>query len=214
MPSNLFSQPCLFVAGAAEEAAVPPPSWPEVAFSGRSNVGKSSLLNALVNRKNLARVSQEPGRTRQINFFLLGGSDEPRRRNSVSPSSPHLLLADLPGYGYAKASRKEAKNWTELTRRYIRGRSTLRRVCVLMDARREATKDDEAWMELLDEAAVAFEIVLTKADAVKPIELAARIATAEKLAASHPAALRAVIATSSAKGTGIDTLRQTLAELC
>lgn len=194
----MFAKACDFVAGATSIDSLPVPSVPEVAFAGRSNVGKSSLLNALTGRKALARTSQNPGRTRQLNFFLL---DE------------KLMLVDLPGYGYAKASKKEIKTWTTLTRQYLCGRAQLRRACLLLDARRDLTEADREWMQMLDEAAVPYQLVLTKCDKLSPNELEARINVTKEAAASHGAAMPEIIATSSERKTGIDTLRLALAAL-
>ena len=169
---------------------------PEVAFAGRSNVGKSSLLNALVGRDNLARVSNTPGRTQQINFFDLGG---------------RLRLVDLPGYGYAAAPETMVKAWTRLADRFLRGRAGLRRVLLLIDARRGLMKTDRAVMTGLDERAVSYLIVLTKADQLKPAALAALEADLVAEAARHVAAFPAVIATSARTGLGLPELR---AHLC
>ncbi len=194
---KLFAQPSNFVTEVPKIDVLPPDSLPEVAFAGRSNVGKSSLVNALTGRRTLARASQTPGRTRGLIFFDLGG---------------RLMLVDLPGYGYAKAPKGEIKRWTALTRAYLRGRQSLRRVALLIDARHGVKANDEAIMELLDEAAVSYQGVLTKTDKTKPPELAAVLAkTAERLA-KHPAAHPEVLATSSESGQGLPELRQALAE--
>ncbi len=169
-----------------------------VAFAGRSNVGKSSLLNALTGRRALARVSGEPGRTRQLNFFDLGG---------------RLTLVDMPGYGYASASRAVKQDWQGLMFDYLRGRATLRRVMLLLDARIEVKDADNAVMELLDRAAVTFQVVLTKADSVKPAALGRKHEEARVLARAHPAAHPDVIATSSETGLGIAELRGAIAGL-
>jgi len=194
----LFAQSCTFIAAAAEDWQFPAPSLPEVAFAGRSNVGKSSLLNALTGRTTLARTSHTPGRTRQINFFELG------RR---------LMLVDLPGYGYAKAGKSEVRRWTELTRRYLKGRPNLRRVCLLIDARHGLKENDRAVMRDLDEAAVSYQIVLTKSDKLKPDALSAvrdSVATAvAHQAAAHPDC----VATSAVSDLGIAELRADLAAL-
>ena len=195
----LFAQACQFVAGAAREEQLPLPSLPEVAFAGRSNVGKSSLVNSLTGRRTLARVSSTPGRTRQINFFDLGG---------------RLMLVDLPGYGYARAAKGEIKAWTGLMRSFLRGRHGLRRVCLLIDSRHGPKPADEDVMTLLDEAAVVFQVVLTKCD--KPGAKKAN-AMAETLArecsgrppATHPQAF----ASSARIGLGIAQLRAELATL-
>ncbi len=191
-----FLKPCVFVAGAATLDAIPADSHPEIAFWGRSNVGKSSLLNALVGQKALARHSQTPGRTRQINFFLL---DEA------------MMLVDLPGYGYAAASKKEIASWVDMTKRYLCGRASLRRLLLLIDARRGVSAVDEEHMKLLDDAAVAYQLTLTKADKLKAGELERVQQQVEAAAARHPAALKQVFCTSAEKGTGIEYLRSELA---
>ena len=177
---------------------MPDPDLPEVAFAGRSNVGKSSIINALTGRKALARVSSEPGRTKQLNFFNLGG---------------RLSLVDMPGYGYAVAAREVKEDWQGLMFEYLRGRPTLQRVIVLLDARVEIKDNDIEALKLLDKAAVLYRLVLTKADAVKPAQLAKKQAEVQALARKHAAALTDIITTSSEKGIGIDELRADLATL-
>jgi len=177
---------------------LPAPGLPEIAFAGRSNVGKSSLLNALTGRRGLARVSVTPGRTRQLNFFDLGG---------------RLWLVDMPGYGYAKASKTLKAAWQGLMFDYLRGRPTLARVCLLVDAVVGPKPIDAEAMALLDQAAVSFQIVLTKTDRLKPPALAARQAEAEALARDHTAGHPLVLATSSERGDGIPLLRAELAAL-
>lgn len=195
---RLFAGACRFVAAADDAASIPPISYPEVAFAGRSNVGKSSLLNALTGRASLARASRTPGRTRALIFFDLAA---------------RLILVDMPGYGYAKAPRTEASAWQRLMLAYLRGRPNLRRVLLLIDARRAATEADARVMALLDQAAVAFQIVLTKADTLAAAELARRAAAADRFARAHPAAHPTVIASSSREGMGIAELRAELALL-
>lgn len=195
---RLFAGTCRFAAAADNPASLPPVSYPEVAFAGRSNVGKSSLLNTLTGRTSLARVSRTPGRTRALIFFNL---------------AERLMLVDLPGYGYAKASKAEAGQWQRLILAYLGGRPNLRRVLLLIDARHPVTEADLRVMALLDQSAVAFQIVLTKADALSAGELAQRSNAADLLARAHPAAHPRVIATSSREGSGIVELRAELATL-
>lgn len=171
---------------------------PEVAFAGRSNVGKSSLLNALTGRKGLARASSTPGRTQEINFFDLGGA---------------LRLVDLPGYGYARAARKDAKKWAGVTRNFLRGRTALRRVCLLIDARHGLKEIDEEVMSLLDASAVNYQIVLTKADKEKPTALAALKDEIASRIRRRPAAHPEIAMTSAETGDGIPELRASIARL-
>ncbi len=195
---RLFAQDCRFVAGADRIEALPPIGLPEIAFAGRSNVGKSSLVNALTGRTTLARVSHTPGRTQQLNFFDLGG---------------RLTLVDMPGFGFARAAKRKIKDWTGLIERYLRGRPSLRRVCVLIDARHAAMAIDLGFMERLDAAAVSYQVVLTKCDKVDPAELAQRIAALGGELAQHVAAHPDIIVTSARAGTGIPELRAALAAL-
>ena len=195
---KLFAQECRFVTGAASLDGLPADNLPEVAFAGRSNVGKSSLINALTGRKTLARTSNTPGRTRQLNFFDLGG---------------RLMIVDLPGYGFARASKAEARAWTRLTRDYLRGRAGLRRLCLLIDARHGLKPSDLDLMAMLAETAVPYRVILTKADKLKGTDLAARRAETEQVLRSHAAAIPDVFATSASKGSGIAELRADLAAL-
>jgi len=195
---KLFASPCEFVWGTGDIESLPPQSLPEIAFVGRSNAGKSSLINALTNRKTLARVSHTPGRTREINFFKLGN---------------RLIFADLPGYGYAKASKAMAAEWQKLIFAYLRGRASLRRVLLLIDARRGVLDLDRDVMRLLDEAAVSFALVLTKSDKLTADELAASHADVGAEARKHTAAFPEIIATSALRGAGLDTLKMQLAVL-
>ena len=195
---RLFASECRFVFAAQRLVQLPPPGLPEVAFAGRSNVGKSSLLNALTGRRALARTSTRPGRTQQLNFFDLAG---------------RLMRVDMPGYGYAEAARRVKQDWQGLMFDYLRGRPTLRRVLLLLDARIEVKPADLAVMELLDRAAVTYQLVLTKSDDVTAPRLARKEAEAEALARAHPAALMTMLATSSENGAGIAELRAALAEL-
>ncbi len=194
----LFAQACRFVAGVVRVRDLPAAGLPEIAFAGRSNVGKSSLINALTGRKALARTSNTPGRTRQINFFDLGG---------------RLTLVDLPGYGYARAPKEAIRRWNALIRDYLRGRATLRRVCLLIDSRHGLKPGDEEIMALLDAAAMSYQIVLTKADKLHEAGLEACIADTAPRAAAHPACHPDIVATSAERGRGIAGLRAALATL-
>jgi GTP-binding protein len=195
---RLFAQDCRFVAGSDRIEALPPVGLPEIAFAGRSNVGKSSLVNALTGRTTLARVSHTPGRTQQLNFFELGG---------------RLMLVDMPGFGFARVAKKKIKDWTGLIERYLRGRPSLRRVCLLIDARHGAMANDRAFMERLDAAAVSYQAVMTKADQMKPAELERQILALAAELAKHAAAHPEIIATSAHAGAGIPELRAALAAL-
>jgi len=194
----LFAGDCTFLRSAADETALPDLGAAEVAFAGRSNVGKSSLLNALTGRKTLARTSNTPGRTRLLNFFSLGG---------------RLILVDLPGYGYARAPKTDIARWNALTRGYLRGRPQLRRVCLLIDARHGLKASDREVMAGLDTAAVSYQIVLTKADKLKPGPLQRMIEATEAEIAKRPAAHPHCLATSSESSAGIPELRAALATL-
>ena len=194
----LFAHEARFVMGAAKIEQLPVPDLPEVAFAGRSNVGKSSLINALVGRHGLARASTEPGRTREVNFFVL---DE------------RLRLVDLPGYGFAKVSRSTARDFQNLGRAYLRGRVNLRRVYLLIDARHGLKAPDAEALDALDGAAVSYQIVLTKADKLRPASLIAeRIAATAAAIRKRPAAYPEVLATSSSSGAGLPELRLAIAE--
>ena len=195
---KLFAGACDFVWGTGDINSLPPQSLPEIAFVGRSNAGKSSLINALTNRKTLARVSHTPGRTREINFFKLGD---------------RLMLADLPGYGYAKASKTMTAEWQKLIFSYLRGRASLRRVSLLIDARRGVLDLDKEVMCLLDEAAVSFGVVLTKIDKLSPEEIATVVAATDAEARKHTAAFPEICATSAFRGMGLDPLKVQLAAL-
>jgi GTP-binding protein len=192
----LFAAECQFFFGAQKLDQLPPLAGTEIAFAGRSNVGKSSLLNALTGRNALARVSREPGRTRQLNFFDLDG---------------RLTLVDMPGYGYARASKDIKADWQGMMFEYLRGRPTLRRVMLLLDSRIEVKQADHDVMDLLDRAAVTFQLVLTKTDGLKPPTLARKIQEAVTLARSHAAAFPRILHTSSETGDGIPALRAELA---
>ena len=195
---KLFAGPCDFIWGATTAESLPPEKLNEVAFVGRSNAGKSSLVNALTGRKSLARVSQTPGATRQINFFNL---------------ADRLMLVDLPGYGFAKRSKTEAQSWQEMIFSYLRRRGRLRRVALLIDARRGVMDSDIQVMALLDQTAVSYGLVLTKADELKPAERDSALEKAATEAARHTAALAEVQLTSALAGDGISALRTHLAAL-
>ena len=189
---KLFAGEWSFVAGAGSLASLPPMQGVEIAFAGRSNVGKSSLVNALTARRALARVSDTPGRTREINFFA-GGSN--------------LVIVDLPGYGYAKAARAKVAAWTDLIRAYLHGRSNLARVFVLIDSRHGLKEADGEILDLLDRTAVSYAIALTKTDRLKATEIDARIAETLGAIERRPAAFPAVFATSARSGAGLAELK-------
>lgn len=195
---KLFAAEARFVGEARSPELLPPPNGPEVGFAGRSNVGKSSLLNALTNRQGLARASSEPGRTRAVNFFELAGGA--------------LFLVDLPGYGFARAPKTEIERWNAVTRDYLRGRANLRRVLLLVDSRHGAKESDEEVMTALDRAAVSYALVLTKTDKIHPRELSGRVEALVNLARRHPAAYPIPFPTSAETGYGIPELRGALAE--
>lgn len=195
----LFAREAVFMMGAVAIDGLPPPELPEVAFAGRSNVGKSSLINGLVGQKHLARASNEPGRTREVNFFVV---DE------------KLRLVDLPGYGWARAAKTEVKKFQNLGRDYLRGRPNLKRAYLLIDARHGLKDVDIEPMDAFDRAAVSYQIVLTKADKLKPSEVEAVVRKTQAAIAKRPAAFPRVLATSSEKGTGLPELRAEIAAAC
>jgi GTP-binding protein len=196
---EIFKSPASFVLGAATVEGLPAGGRPEIAFAGRSNVGKSSLLNALLSRRSLARVSNTPGRTRELNYFAVGES---------------LYAVDMPGYGYAKAPKSLVKGWTQLIHDYLRGRPQLKRVMLLIDSRHGLKVSDREIMTLLDKAAVSYQIVLTKADKPKSGDLAQVMRETEAELRKRPAAHPVVLATSAVEGSGIQALRAAIAELC
>ena len=195
---RLFAREARFVAGASEPAMLPVEGSPEIAFAGRSNVGKSSLVNALTGRRMLARTSGAPGRTRQINFFDLG---------------KQLMLVDLPGYGYADAPKTAIKAWTGLVRHYLRTRAALRRVCLLVDSRHGIKEIDRPLMAMLDAAGVSYQIVLTKIDKVGGADLARVVDRVAAELAAHSAAHVEVYLTSAVERRGIAELQETLGAL-
>ena len=196
---KLFAGPIEFLKSAPELKFLPDPEVPEVAFAGRSNVGKSSLLNALTNRKALARTSNTPGRTQELNFFDVG---QPLQ----------IRLVDMPGYGFAEAPKDMVRRWRYLINDYLRGRAVLKRALVLVDSRHGLKDVDREVMEMLDTAAVVYHLVLTKADKVKPTELAKTLAATAAEAAKRPAAHPTVFTTSSETGSGIAELRTAILE--
>lgn len=194
----LFAGPCDFVMSVVGVSHLPPPRMVEIAFAGRSNVGKSSLVNALTGRKTLAKTSNTPGRTRELNFFALG---------------PDIFMVDMPGYGYAKASKEKIAAWTGLIGDYLSGRAALQRVFLLIDSRHGIKDNDLEVMGLLDTKAVVYQIVLTKTDKLKRGELEKCVSATAAAIARRPAAHPRIIATSSEQGDGIGELRAEIARL-
>ncbi len=195
---RLFARPVTFMLSVVSLDALPPPDMPEICFAGRSNVGKSSLINALTNQKALARASNTPGRTRELNYFN---------------ASDRIRLVDLPGYGYARASKTDIARWTRLTRQFLAGRAGLRRVFLLIDSRHGLKSGDQDIMAMLDETAVTYQIILTKTDKIKPGQLATITAKIQSAIAKRPAAYPIIGQTSSAKKHGLDRLRAEIAAL-
>lgn len=193
----MFARAWDFLTSVTDMSNLPDAAGTEIAFAGRSNVGKSSLINALTGRKGLARTSSTPGRTQMLNFF-------------IAPDTP-LTIVDMPGYGYAQAPKELVEAWTQLVFSYLRGRPNLRRVILLIDSRHGIKKNDLEAMDLLDKAAVVYQVVLTKSDKIKPTQLARLISDTQALLAKRIAAHPLIVATSSEKNLGIDELR---AELC
>jgi GTP-binding protein len=196
---RLFAGPIEFLKSAPELKFLPDPTAPEIAFAGRSNVGKSSLLNALTNRNKLARTSNTPGRTQELNFFDVG-------------SPLQIRLVDMPGYGFAEAPKDMVKRWRFLINDYLRGRQVLKRALVLIDSRHGIKDVDRDVMGMLDDAAVSYHLVLTKSDKVKPSALGALYEATMVDAARHPAAHPAIFTTSSETGSGIAELRAAILE--
>jgi GTP-binding protein len=195
---KLFAGRCDFVMGAAKLAQLPGMDRPEIAFAGRSNVGKSSLVNALTGRKTLAKTSNTPGRTQQLNYFDLGGQ---------------AYMVDMPGYGYAQAPVEHVRAWTSLVRAYLRGRASLARVFVLVDSRHGLKEVDRDALDLLDQAATSYQVVLTKLDQLKAADRPARLEETAAALARRPAAFPVILATSSRDGIGIEDLRAAIARL-
>lgn len=194
----LFAGPVDFVKGVVAMSGLPPADRPEICFAGRSNVGKSSLINALTGRKNLARASNTPGRTQEINYFALG---------------EEKYMTDLPGYGYAEAPVAVVAKWQALLKQYLGGRQTLRRAFVLIDTRHGVKSVDEEILQLLDKSAVTFQVVMTKSDKVNRATREASIAQVQEALKKHPAAYPEIVLTSSETGEGIETLRAIIATL-
>jgi len=194
----LFARDVTFMLSAVSLETLPSARLPEICFAGRSNVGKSSLINALTNRKGIARASNTPGRTRELNYFNV---DE------------RLFVVDLPGYGYARASKTDIARWTKLTREFLFGRASLRRVFLLIDSRHGVKESDLELMHMLDETAVTYQLILTKVDKLKKGELDKVLAKTQKVIAKRPAAFPEIISTSSEKKAGLDELRAEIATL-
>ncbi|KQQ78960.1 GTP-binding protein [Aureimonas sp. Leaf324] len=200
-----FARPWVFIRGVPAMKFLPPEGPPEVAFAGRSNVGKSSLINGIVGQKGLARTSNTPGRTQELNYFVPDGY------SGEAGDLPPIALVDMPGYGYAQAPKEQVDAWTKLVFDYLRGRATLKRVFVLIDARHGIKKNDADVMALLDKAAVSYQIVLTKADKISALALPKLEAATREAIRKRPAAFPEIIATSSEKGFGIEDVQAAIA---
>jgi len=201
---GIFAAPWAFIRGVPAMKFLPPEGPPEIAFAGRSNVGKSSLINALVGRSGLARTSNTPGRTQELNYFVPDGY------SGEAGDLPPMALVDMPGYGYAAAPKEKVDEWTKLVFDYLQGRVTLKRVYVLIDSRHGIKNNDEEALRLLDKAAVSYQIVLTKTDKIKAPAVPRLIAETLEKIRKRPAAFPAVLSTSSEKGDGLDELREAI----
>ena len=203
--AELFKRPWVFIRGVPSMKFLPPEGPPEIAFAGRSNVGKSSLINALVNQKGLARTSNTPGRTQELNYFVPDGF------SGEASDLPPMALVDMPGYGYAQAPKEQVDAWTKLVFDYLRGRVTLKRVYLLIDSRHGIKKNDEEVLTLLDKAAISYQIVLTKTDKIKAAGVQPLIEDTLLKIKKRAAAFPTVLATSSEKNEGLDELRAAIA---
>ncbi|WP_048648639.1 ribosome biogenesis GTP-binding protein YihA/YsxC [Nitratireductor soli] len=205
LDQTVFTRPWTFIRGAPSMKFLPPEGPAEVAFAGRSNVGKSSLINALLSRRGLARTSNTPGRTQELNFFV------PEGYSGEAGDLPPMALIDMPGYGFAQAPKEQVDAWTRLVFDYLRGRVTLKRVFLLIDSRHGIKKNDDEVMDLLDKAAVSYQVVLTKADKIKPPAVLRLMGETETKLKKRAAAFPQIVATSSEKGEGLEELRDAIA---
>lgn len=201
---GLFARPWIFIRGVPSMKFLPPEGPPEIAFAGRSNVGKSSLINALVGQKGLARTSNTPGRTQELNYFVPDGY------SGEAGDLPPMALVDMPGYGFAQAPKSQVDAWTKLVFDYLKGRVTLKRVYVLIDSRHGVKAIDDEVLSLLDKAAVSYQLVLTKTDKIKPPAVPKLVAETLEKIRKRPAAFPEIIATSSEKGEGMAELRDAI----